>query len=101
MAIKLPSWLPYDKFKHIVAGLMIFGFTSLTINLVLGLIITLAVGIGKELIDVFYIIPNGTIYKPWKWVKKFVPEWDKFDVVDFVATVFIPILIFSFIQMFS
>ena len=78
MAIKLPTWLPYDKLKHIIAGLMIFctlwGF-GLDINI--ALLATIVAALAKEFYDLF--------------VKKTM-----FDFKDFVLTFAIPFVIWFF-----
>ena len=49
--IKLPKWLPHDKFKHFVLGVMIMVFISLSMNPYFGISITIIVAALKEYYD--------------------------------------------------
>lgn len=75
--------IPHDKKEHIKYGLIIFIAVTLLVNIQLGLIVTVLVGAGKELIwDL--ALGKGT------------PELD-----DFVATVIIPHAIYAIYSIVS
>jgi len=67
--------LPKDKLGHTLAGLVMFNFALLFLNVVTSLILVVIVAMGKEIYDYFHR-------------DKHTP-----DFLDFIATISVPVVL--------
>lgn len=90
--LSFPKFMPYDKWLHLQAGLMIYAAAGFTwLNVWLAFWIVFALALIKEILDLIFDMRN-TPFKPWRWVKR--PKLAKPTVnhlLDFVATIALPL----------
>jgi len=83
MKLKLPKWLPHDKAKHIVFGIMLFVTGWIVYVIEFGVLLAILGAFLKELNDTFWIIPKFKTSNKRGW-----------SFADFVATFALPLIIY-------